>query len=159
MIRLPASTKESQMKARAAVTVVALLAIYAAAFAQGPGPRRDGKWEVTIEMDVPGMPMQMQPVTTTHCVTKEQANDPRKMIPSSGRGGRGRSNDNCKMTDQKFEGNKATWSMSCPDQGMNGSGEFTYTQDAYVGTVKMDMTGRGTMTMKYTGKRLGDCDQ
>ena len=99
------------MKVRAAVTAVAMLAIYAAAFAQGP--RRDGKWEVTISMDMPGMPMPMQPMTTTHCVTKEQANDPRKMIPSSGRG-RGRSNDNCTMTDQKFEGNKATWSMSCP---------------------------------------------
>jgi len=40
---------------------------------------------------------------------------------------------------------------------MTGKGQFVYAQDAYTGTMIMDMQGRGTMTMKYTGKRLGDC--
>ena len=44
---------------------------------------------------------------------------------------------------------------------MTGKGEFVYEKDAYTGTITMD-GGRGgqmggPMTMKYTGKRLGDC--
>jgi hypothetical protein len=39
---------------------------------------------------------------------------------------------------------------------MTGKGEIVYAENAYTGTMTMDMQGRG-MTMKYTGKRLGDC--
>jgi hypothetical protein len=47
--------------------------------------------------------------------------------------------------------------MKCEgDTPMTGTGEFVYAGDTYTGAVKMD-TGRGAMTMKYTGKRLGDC--
>ena len=47
--------------------------------------------------------------------------------------------------------------MKCEgEQPMTGTGEFVYAGDTYTGTIKMD-TGRGAMTMKYTGKRLGDC--
>ena len=70
---------------RAAALVVAVLAIGIVALAQGP--RRDGKWEVTTEMDMPGMPMKMPPFTNIQCVTKEEANDPLKAAPK-GRGGR-----------------------------------------------------------------------
>src|SRR5438128_2627074 len=101
--------EDFSMRARIAATLVAIASICAAAFAQGP--RRDGKWEVTMEMDMPGMPMKMQPMTTTHCVTKEQADNPQKMIPQQGRG---RGNDNCKVTDQKIEGSKVSWTMNCP---------------------------------------------
>ena len=137
----------------AALTLVATVS----AIAQGPGPRRDGNWQVTMEMDMPGMPQKMPPMTMTQCVTKADADDPMKLAPQ----GRGAAPGNCKVSDYKTEGNKVTWSMHCEgDNPMTGTGEFVYSGDTYTGTMKMT-TGRGgqprTMTMKYSGKRLGDC--
>jgi hypothetical protein len=51
------------MKVRAFVVFVALLALSLSALAQMH--RRDGKWEVKIEMDMPGMPANMPAMTTT----------------------------------------------------------------------------------------------
>jgi hypothetical protein len=42
----------------------------------------------------------------------------------------------------------------------SGTGEFVYTDDAYTGQMVMNVERGGqpmAMTMKYTGKRLGDC--
>jgi hypothetical protein len=119
------------------------------------GPRRDGRWEVKMEMDMPGMPANMPPMTTTQCITPDDAKDPQKAMPQGG-GGRGNPAD-CKVTDYKVEGNKVSWSMKCEGaQPFSGTSEFVYSGDTYTGTMKMD-GGRGAMTMKYTGKRLGDC--
>jgi hypothetical protein len=65
------------------------------------------------------------------------------------------------VSDYKTEGNKVSWSMRCEgDNPMTGTGEIVYSGDTYLGTMKMT-TGRGgqpmAMTMKYSGKRLGDC--
>ena len=75
--------------------------------------------------------------------------------------GRGAVPGNCKSSDYKSEGNKVTWSMRCEGENpMTGTGEFVYSGDTYTGTMKMT-SGRGgqpmTMTMTYSGKRLGDC--
>ena len=75
------------MTVRSLTVLTALLVLPAAAFAQGP--RRDGKWEVKMQTEMPGMPMQMPPVTLTQCITKEQAADPQKSMPQVGPGGRG----------------------------------------------------------------------
>jgi len=116
------------------------------------GPRRDGRWEVKVEMQMAGMTMPAQ--TMTQCVTPKQAADPQSVLPPSGRG-RGRGGpDNCKVNDHKTEGNKVSWTMACTD--MTGTGELLYSGDTYTGTMKMTMQGQ-EMTMKYSGKRLGDC--
>ena len=68
----------------AAVVSVSLLA---------QGPRRDGNWEVTMTMEMAGMPqgMSMPPIKTTQCITPEEAKDPAKSVPQrpAGRGGAG----------------------------------------------------------------------
>lgn len=139
-----------------AVAFATSCALAVPALAQGP--RLDGKWEVKMEMDVPGMPAGMPPMSTTQCITPEEARDPQKAMPQGGRGGRGM-NEACKVSDYKVEGNKVSWSMKCdPPQAMTGTGEFTYSGDTYTGVMKMDRDGQ-VMTMKYTGKRLGDCDR
>jgi hypothetical protein len=133
--------------------LVVVLGVAAAVFAQPP--RRDGRWEVKMEMEMPGMPARMPPMTTTQCITPEEAKDPQKAMPQ-GRGGRG--NQNCKVSDYKETGNKVTWSMRCEGaEPMTGTGEFVYAGDTYTGTITMEGSGRGAMAMKYTGKRLGDC--
>jgi Protein of unknown function (DUF3617) len=138
----------------AALTAIAIGTV-CAAFAQGP--RRDGLWEVKTEMQMEGMPMTMPPTTSQQCITPAEANDPSKAAPQ-GRGRGGRGGQDCKVSDYKTEGNKVTWTMKCEGaQAMTGSGEIVYSGDTYTGTMKMDMGGRGAMTMKYTAKRLGDC--
>jgi Protein of unknown function (DUF3617) len=144
---------------RIAAALMCAAAISVSLLAQMPG-RRDGNWQVTIEMEMAGMPQRMPPMTVTQCITKEQASDPSKLVPQAP-GGRGGLPPDCKMSDMKTEGNKVSWTMKCEGQNaMTGSGEFTYTADAYTGTMKMNVERGGqpmAMTMKYAGKRLGDC--
>ena len=152
---LPSSEREHVMGRAASVAIAIVAGVTLAVFAQGV--RRDGKWEVTMQMEMPGMPMAMPATSTTQCITPADANDPQKAMPPQGRG-RGDNPNNCQVSDYKTEGNKVSWSMNCQgQQPMTGTGEFVYTADAYTGTIKMDMSGRGTMNMKYTGKRVGDC--
>jgi hypothetical protein len=145
------------MNVRTVSVAVAVFALSIAAFAQGP--RRDGRWEVKVEREMAGMPMALPPTTSEQCITPEEAKDPNSAAPQvQGRGrGRGRGAQDCKVSDQKIEGNKISWTMKCEgEMAATGTGEFVYAGDTYTGTIKMD-TGRGAMTMKYTGKRLGDC--
>jgi hypothetical protein len=138
------------MKFGKAACVTVALGLSVAALAQSA--RRDGRWEVKTEMEMPGMPMKMPAMTTTQCITKEQAEDPQRSVPQ----GRGAPN-NCKVFDYKVTGNKVTWSMKCEGpEAMSGTGEITYGDNTYDGVMKMERQGQ-TMMMKYTGKRLGDC--
>ena len=142
------------MSLRAVFVTLLLLVVSLPMLAQGP--RRDGRWEVKMEMEMPGMPQAMPARTTIQCITPDDAKDPQKSMPENGRG---RGASNCKMSDYKTEGNKVSWTMKCEGpEAMSGSGEFIYGTDSYTGTMKME-GGRGAMTMKYTGKRLGDCEK
>ena len=155
------------MRLRQIVPLAAVLALSAAVFAQGP--RRDGKWEVTTQMEMAGMPAGrgMPAITVTQCITKEQAEDPQKMVPQPPP--RGGQQSDCKVSDYKMLGNKVTWTMKCTTPqavAVDGTGEVTYGNDTYEGTMTMNMTtARGgqsmpmQMTMKMNGKRLGDCVQ
>jgi hypothetical protein len=131
----------------------ALLCALPLGAAAGQAPRRDGRWEMTMKMNVPGAPSSMPPMTMTQCITKEEADNPQSLMPQ----GRGAMPTDCKMVDQKVTGNKMTWSMKCEGaEAMSGTGEFVYTGDTVQGVIKMLRQGQ-TMTMEYTGKRLGDC--
>ena len=72
------------MKLVQAGTLAAIVACSAAVFAQGPGPRRDGNWDVTIEMQMPNMPNMPQGMTIrpSSRYRKEQAADPSKAMPT-----------------------------------------------------------------------------
>ena len=136
--------------------VLATVVLVAAATALAQGPIRPGRWEVTMQMQMAGSPIQMPEMKTTRCVTPEEAKDPSKSLPS-GPQGRGGQNSDCKMADYKVSGNTATWKMVCTmPQAMTTTGEMTFNDDSYTGTMKADMA-QGQMTMKMAGKRLGDC--
>ena len=58
-----------------------------------------------------------------------------------------------------MSGNTVTWRMACSTpQPMTSNGEMTFIDDSYAGTMKMNMP-QGDMSMKLTGKRVGDCVQ
>ena len=137
------------------IAALAVLAGAVIAIAQS-SPIRPGRWEVTMQMQMAGSPIQMPEMKTTRCVTPEDVKDPARSLPS-GPEGRGGQKSDCKVDDYKVSGNTATWKMACTTpQAMTGTGEMTFTDDSYTGTLKTDMA-QGQMTMKMAGKRLGDC--
>jgi hypothetical protein len=111
--------------------LIAALACAADAFAQHP--MRPGRWEVTMQMEMPGMPMQMPPTKTSQCITAEQLKEPNSALPS------GAANPNaCKITDHKVAANIVTWKVACSGaEAMSGSGEMKFDGDAYTGVMKM----------------------
>ncbi|HEY6614839.1 MAG TPA: DUF3617 family protein [Vicinamibacterales bacterium] len=134
--------------------VLALLALGTAGLI-AQGGMRPGRWETTMQMEMAGSPVQMPPMKQTRCVTPAEAKDPAS-LQSGPPGGRGGKND-CKVSDQKMSGNTMSWKITCtsPD-AMTGTGEMTFADDSYTGTMKMNMA-QGAMSMKMEGKRLGDC--
>ena len=75
-----------------------------------------GKWEISTEMDMPGMPMKIPPVTHTQCLTKED------FVPK----GKDAS-DQCRVSDLKQDGDTVSWKISCSGEGgkIEGSGQMT----------------------------------
>lgn len=109
---------------------------------------RDGYWELTSTMEMPGMPMKMAPTKVNHCYSKEDVKDQKKTITTD---------KNCTVTELKQSGNKVTWKMKCTGQNAGVfSGETIYRGDAYDSTMKMQSRGQ-TMNMKVKGRRIGNC--
>ena len=113
---------------------------------------KPGKWQTTIQTEMPGMPVKMPANTVTTCITKEQAENAENLIPKAGdkRGG-------CTFTDVKVDGSTVTWKMTCEKSGMSGSGKITYHGDSYEGSMLMKMQDR-EISAKYDGKYMGECD-
>ena len=142
---------------KATSVVVGALVIGATALG-AQSPMRAGRWEITMQMQMPNMPVQMPETKTTQCVTPEQLKDPANALPRGPQAGRGASQD-CKVSDYKVSGNTVTWRMACSTpQPMTSTGEMTFVDDSSTGTMKMNMP-QGDMSMKLTGKRVGDCVQ
>jgi hypothetical protein len=140
------------------VTICAAVTGLTAAATAQQMPRQDGLWKVQVQMEMPGMPMQLPPISMEQCVTPEDVKDPMRAVPPSGPAGNPNSPD-CKMVDYQTVGNKVTWKMECTgSQKMTGVGEMVYTDDTYAGSMTMTTDGK-TMMMKLNGVRLGDCSK
>lgn len=113
-------------------------------------PQKPGKWQIKMEMEMPGMPFKMPPITHTMCLTAEDLADPEKSVPKSD------PKQKCTISDYKVDGNTVTWSMDCPKDKMTGTGTFTYSGDTYTGTMDMKKDEQ-EMHMKYSGKWMGEC--
>ena len=112
-------------------------------------PQKPGKWNIKMQMEIPGVPFKMPPVTTEVCLTEEDLANPDKAVPKDAK-------KDCKVGDYKIDGKTVTWTIDCPKQNMKGTGEITYTENSYAGS--MDMTvGEQQMKTKYSGKWLGEC--
>lgn len=128
----------------------ALLAVTSVATLVGAQhPQKPGKWQITVQMEMPGTAMKMPPVTSDICVTEEDLADPNKAVPNDPASG-------CKVTDHRVKGNVMSWGVDCPAQQMTGTGEITFAGDTFTGDVKLNMAGQ-EMASKYSGKWLGAC--
>ena len=140
------------MNLRTAALSILVLALTTPAFAADKSPMKPGKWEITMQMDMPGMPMKMPPMKVTNCVTKEQAENPEPPKAKNG--------DDCKISDYKRDGNTVSWSMECKKQNMKGEGSITFSDngESYEGIAHLKM-GDMDMSQKYSGKYVGECDK
>src|SRR5262245_21600760 len=78
---------------RVVFVVCAMLTICAGIAAQN-AVRRDGDWEIKVEMQMPGMPMALPAQTVRQCITPQDVEDPQRSVPPSGRG-----QNSCKVSD------------------------------------------------------------
>ena len=131
------------MKALSIATFLAALCCPAtAAHADGP----DELWEVTMKMEVPGMPA--MPAQTSQVCKLKGDRDPSKS---------GDKGSECKVVDSKQSGNRSTWKAICPKpDAMTMLGDVTFVGDRYQGTIKVT-GGDMDMTQNISGKKIGSC--
>jgi hypothetical protein len=136
------------MKMRFSSAVLLVLGVSWTVLAQGSSPMREGMWEVSSKMVMPGM--EMPPMKQQQCVTAAMIKDPQSAIPKM--------DNDCKISNYKLEGNTATYTMTCTQPApITATGEIKYSgSDAYTGTVKLDGMGQ-TLTMNIDAKRVGEC--
>jgi len=127
-----------------ALVAVSGVAVFAAS------EMREGKWEITSKVEMPGMPMKMAPTVMTHCYTKEDVKDRKNVVSNK--------NNDCKVTDMKVSGNKVTWKMKCTGKSKGTfSGVTVFGSDYYNSTMNMQSEGYN-MTTKVKARRIGNCD-
>jgi hypothetical protein len=117
-------------------------------FTAGSGP--DELWDVTMKMEMPGMPMAMPPRTSQVCKKKAAGNEALM-----------KSDPNCRMSNLRTAGNKTSFVFTCTgEHPMTGEGEMTANGDTFDSRMHMKSTGKGQefeMTQTMTGKRVGSC--
>lgn len=140
------------MQVQSVIIVAALLSLSMPTTA--PLPRRDGQWDISIDVEIEGTEKKIPSRTIKQCITPEDVEAGRSTLLRHGHTGL----DGCTASEHKVDGKRVTWSFKCSSpQSVTGTGEIVYTDDsAYTGTIKMASEGKA-MTIKYVGKRLGDC--
>jgi len=125
------------------------------AFAAGPD-FKEGEWSVSYRMEVVGMPFPMPPITARKTMCLDKSN----FVPDNSQQGQ-----ECKVSDQKVNGNTVTWTMHCraQERTIEGHGKITYKGDRYDGVMDAKLISvdyqSPTVSYKYTmqGQRLGAC--
>jgi hypothetical protein len=134
--------------------VFALIVCSLPTLAFAASPAKPGKYEMTVQSEMTGMPVKIPAHTFTYCLTKEDIENAEKLAPEQQR-----KNSDCKRTDLKIDGNTVSWKVSCEKSKMTGEGKVTYSGDSVDGSMHMSMPNGGEMNAKYSGKYLGACDK
>lgn len=134
------------MTSRALSFTAAVVLACLAAPSSAEAPATGESWEVTSQMVMEGMPMQMPKQTQRQCSPRDWSEPP----------GAAR-DENCRITDLKTVGNTTTWNMACTGRdAMSGRGEITRTPTSYAGTITMS-SEEGGMKILLSGKLLCEC--
>jgi hypothetical protein len=122
------------------------------------GKMKEGQWEYTMKMTMPGLPGGgMAMPAFRQCVTSAQ-------IEKGGVGQKeGKMPENCSVRNMKMSGNNVSYTMECTkDPKMVSDVTMTFAGDSF--TMKqnttMDQGGRKmTMVNDMTGKYVGPCQK
>lgn len=139
-----------ESRRRSSIASVTVLAVALAGSASSLAQDTDDLWEVTMKMEMPGMPMAMPAQVHRVCVAKNHKDE--DLIPRR---------DNCRVLESKRTGNRLAYRMKCTgDEAMDVSGEMTYGSNTYEGRMKMLTTSGGQameMGQTFAGRRVGGC--
>jgi len=105
-------------------------------------------WQVTTQMSMVGLPIQLPSQTQQICAAKQWT------APPAGSG----PDQTCRSTEFKMVGNTANWKITCQSPPSTGVGEITRNgADAYSGSIKFTSSS-GDMTINLTGRKVGTCN-
>jgi len=112
---------------------------------------KEGQYQITSEVEIPGMPSSMPPVTSMQCITQQD------FVPVDPN-----NSQDCQITDVQTQGNKVNWTMECTQQGntMKATGSMTFHGDWFEGITNMKMgpeAGNMVITTRMKGKYIGAC--
>lgn len=109
---------------------------------------QDGEWEITMKVEMPGMPAEaMMPHTIKTCLTKDN------YVPETDQ-----QQSDCKIESQKIDGNTVSWTVVCKETTSKGT--ITYAGDSMEGLMESTtkVEGKAINTkMTMNGKRIGSC--
>jgi hypothetical protein len=133
--------------------IIGLLAVFVSIvlFACAPaGPNmKEGLWEITTKMEIPGMPMQFPPQTHTQCLTQTD------LVPTSVE-----PDQDCKVVKKDIKGDTVTWVMKCKTSEGTAvlNGRITYQGETFEGVVKVEQ-GDTEITQTMSGRWIGTCEE
>jgi len=113
--------------------------------AQGSGEL----WEITSQMNMPGMPAGMGAQTQRVC----QGDDPERRAAADKKKGQ----DECKVTDKKQTATRLQVTMTCKQGTMTIDQQYNAARTEFKGSMKMN-TKDGDFTINTTGRKVGACD-
>ena len=118
-----------------------------------------------VDLDIPGAPPQAAEMmrgqmsqTTEFCLTQEDVEEGFRQLASQPQGG------DCSFNKFDVDGGEIDAAMSCTNPGggtvnisMQGTGRETSSEFTMRMSGDLGGTGEGSMTMKQTSERIGDC--
>ena len=129
-----------------ALAGVCMLPVAQVASAQG----NDDQYDVTVKMEMAGMPMAMPPTSQRVCVKKGAKDE--DFVPRQ---------ENCRVSDTTRTGSRLTFKIACAGSNpMIGTGDFTFDANGYNGQIRMKgkMEGQDVdMTQAIAARRVGGC--
>lgn len=144
--------RERVMSRKITAVLGGIVVVCGLAACSGDGPNlEEGMWEITTEVDMPGMAMKIPPMVYRQCLSKED------IVPKQGPVDQ----EICTYSSPKTKGDRVSWSVECKSPGgkTRSDGEITYRGTSFDGTLTMNMSGAIQMsaTNRMSGRRVGDC--
>lgn len=118
---------------------------------------RDGLYEITARTEMPMMPASMPPQVVRQCFTKADMQNPQRMVTDS------KQDPSCQIKDVNSTASQMSFTMDCPAEGLQGRGEYHFSETGYTGKVTMTIpdpqggTQPMAITTTTTAKLIGPC--
>lgn len=105
-------------------------------------------WEITSQMNIPGMPAGMGAQTQRVC----QGDDPERRAAAEKK-----DRQECKVVDKKQTATSLTVTMKCKDGTMTIDQQYNAARTEFKGSMKMT-SKEGDFTVNTTGRKVGECN-
>jgi len=114
-----------------------------------------GNWEFSMESPLQGNGS--APVVRQRCITREEANDPQKILAEA------RGKNDCEVSNLRDSGTEYSFDVECKARvPLRGSGSVRYTPSSLDGAIDLvgETQGLRLKTRSFvSGRRLGPCNK